>query len=125
MVTAIAILVILASLAAFMLHVSGTAQMAGVLDLQGARASQAARLGIERGLYEVLQGSGACPAGNQTLTPGGDLNGFTVVWTCDDSTSFNEAGNARRLVQITSTASYGSLSSSDYVERRLTALTER
>lgn len=125
MVTAVAILVILASVGAFMLHVSAASVSASSLDLQASRAYQAARVGIERGLYEIRQNSGTCPAGTQTLTPGGMLNGFSVAWQCDDSYTFTENGTAKKIVLLTSTATYGSVGSVDFVERKLVASTER
>lgn len=125
MVTAIAILVILAAVAAFMLHVSAASVVTGTLELQGARAYQAARIGIERGLYQIHQGSGSCPAGTQTITPTGTLNKFTVAWQCDDSHTFTEGGSSRKIVLLTSTATYGSSGSPDFVERKLMVSTER
>lgn len=125
MVTAIAILVILASVAAFMLHVSAAATATGTLELQGSRAYQAARIGIELGLYQIRQGSGSCPVGPQTITATGMLNGFSVSWECDDSHTFTEAGNSRKIVVLTSTATYGSSGNPDFVERKLMVSTER
>lgn len=125
MVTAIAILVILASVAAFMLHVSAASAASGALELQGARAYQAARIGIELGLYQIRQGSGSCPAGPQTIAPTGTLNLFSVTWQCDDSYTFSESGSSRKVVLLTSTATYGNSGSPDFVERKLMVSTER
>jgi MSHA biogenesis protein MshP len=52
--SAIFLLVVLAGLAAFMLSVFTTSQSAQTLDLNGARAFQAARAGLEWGAYQVL-----------------------------------------------------------------------
>jgi len=52
-VAAIFILVVLAALGAFILSVSSSQQLGSALDVQGARAYQAARAGIEWGLYQV------------------------------------------------------------------------
>ncbi|HEY6280567.1 MAG TPA: hypothetical protein VIW72_02070 [Burkholderiales bacterium] len=54
LVTAIFLLVILAALGAFILTISGTQQTGSALDVQGSRAYQAARAGIEWGSYQVL-----------------------------------------------------------------------
>ena len=128
LVVAIFLLVVLSAMAAFMLHVSTASQSASILDLQGSRAFQAARVGIERGLWGVLQNGNSCPASTQTIALSGTLNGFVVSWNCS-STSFTESSlstssTARTLYQITSTARFGSAGSVDYVERQLVALTE-
>ena len=54
LVTAIFLLVILAALGAFILTISGTQQTSSALDVQGTRAYQAARSGIEWGSYQLL-----------------------------------------------------------------------
>lgn len=120
---AIFLLVTLASLAAFMLHVSGQTHAAQALDIQSARGYQAARVGIERGLWSVLQGA-TCPATAQNLTLTGDLNGFAVSWTCS-AIAFSEGGQSRTQYRIVSTATYNSGPANDAVERQLQALTER
>jgi len=51
--SAIFILVVLAALGAFILNVSTNQQIGSALDVQGVRAYQAARAGIEWGLYQV------------------------------------------------------------------------
>ena len=56
LVSAIFILVVLAALGAFIVSISTSQQIGSALDVQGVRAYQAARAGIEWGLYSV-QGS--------------------------------------------------------------------
>jgi MSHA biogenesis protein MshP len=55
LVTAIFLLVVLASLGAFILTISGTQQTSSALDVQGARAYQAARAGIDWASYQLIQ----------------------------------------------------------------------
>lgn len=119
---AIFLLVVLASLAAFMLHVSAGAYAEQALEMQSVRAYQAARLGIERGLMSVLQ-ENSCPA-TQTINLTGSLNGFVVKWTCT-SLSFSEGGVVRNQYSIVATASYPVSTAADAVERQLQVLTER
>jgi MSHA biogenesis protein MshP len=57
-VSAIFILVVLAALGAFIVNISTTQQIGSALDVQGVRAYQAARAGIEWGLFRVLQDTG-------------------------------------------------------------------
>jgi MSHA biogenesis protein MshP len=61
LVSAIFILVVLAALGAFIVNISTSQQIGSALDVQGVRAYQAARAGIEWGLYQV-QSYGAPPA---------------------------------------------------------------
>ncbi|GAA5179898.1 hypothetical protein GCM10025771_23150 [Niveibacterium umoris] len=119
---AVFLLVVLAGMAAFLLRVSASTQQTVALDLQGVRAYQAARAGIEYGLYQV-QRSGVCAASTSVTLPAG-FNGFSVNLQCS-GTSFQEAGSGRTLYQLSATASYGSAGSSDFVERQIVASTER
>lgn len=130
--SAIFLLVIMASLAAIVVMVSAASQTTSAQDIQGARAYQAARLGIEAGLYAV-QVNGSCPGG--TLTGISGLSGFTVTWSCSSST-FTESAVTHAVYQITSSACTTSGSScpsatatevagTDYVERQLVVVTEK
>jgi MSHA biogenesis protein MshP len=51
--SAIFILVVLAALGAFILSISSQQQIGSALDVQGVRAAQAARAGVEWGMYQV------------------------------------------------------------------------
>lgn len=119
---AVFLLVVLAGLAAFLLRVSATAQQLAALDIQGARAYQAARAGIELGLFQV-QRSNTCTASQTVPLPAG-LNGFSVTLTCA-ATPFQEGGSARALYHLVATARYGTVTSADFVERQIVASTER
>ncbi len=121
--SAIFLLVIMAALGVFIVQVSVGSHTTSALDVQGARAYQAARLGVEAGLFSVRVGNN-CPATATTINNIPGLNGFTVVWNCA-ATPFVEPDGNRTIWQITSTASYGALASPDYVERQLVVVTER
>jgi len=87
LVTAIFLLVVLASLAVAMVTLSTTQQAASNLDLQGSRAYLAARAGAEWGVYQVTRNITPCPAGApglRTLTfpAGASLSGFSVTVRC-------------------------------------------
>jgi len=62
LVTAIFLLVVLAALGAFILTISGTQQTSSALDVQGARAYQAARAGIDWASYQLLISTGGAIA---------------------------------------------------------------
>lgn len=89
-VTAIFILVVLTALGAFILNVS-TMQHAGSLqDVQSARAYQAARSGLEWGMYQINRVASAasrtagtaCPAA-KNLAASPAFPGFSVRVECD------------------------------------------
>ena len=105
LVSALFLLIILAGLGVAMLTISGGQQVSSALDIQGARAYQAARAGIEWGLYQQLRlGGGACadsPGTSFTLPAGTTLSGFTVTVICHPTPN---AVAALNRWQITSTA---------------------
>lgn len=123
---AIFLLVVLASLGAFMMHFSSVQQVTSTQDFNGTRAYQAARAGMEWGTYQILKNSGSC-AGSTTLPAlAGSLAGFSIVVTCSPVTPQPTEGvTVINLYQLTSTASIGTLGSSNYVERRLQATVEK
>jgi MSHA biogenesis protein MshP len=126
---AIFILVALAVLAVFLLATSNLQHGGSTLDVQGARAYQAARAGIEWGTYRALRDGSCVPAASLAL-PGG-LSGFTATVQCAQST-YTEAGSPVDIFLITSTAcnqpSAGNcpgLRGQYYVERQLQATVSR
>jgi MSHA biogenesis protein MshP len=90
-VSAIFLLVILTALGAAILNISTVQHASSALDVQGARAYQAARAGIEWGLYTKLQTSTKNTYCNNAATPtstsfsmpaGTTLSSFTVTVVC-------------------------------------------
>jgi len=53
-ISAIFLLLLFAALAAFMVSLTGTANITSAQDVQGSRAYQSAQAGLEWGLYQVL-----------------------------------------------------------------------
>lgn len=84
LVSAIFILVVLAALGGFIVTISTSQHIGGALDVQGARAYQAARAGVEWGVYQVLKvNTNACPAASTNLPAlAADLAEFGVTVTC-------------------------------------------
>lgn len=80
-VSAIFILVVLAALGAFMVSISTNQHIGSALDVQGAKAYQAARAGMEWGLYRQMR-DGACVASQTFVPPAPGLADFTVTVTC-------------------------------------------
>ena len=130
--SAVFLLVILAALAAFLVRISTTQSITSAQDIQGARAYQAARAGIEWGLYQVLDPlntSAVAPTDaawpNMPGCPNGALavEGFNVAVGCDPAVpqDYVEAGNSRniRVYRLVATASLGAVGAANYVERQM------
>lgn len=146
-VTAIFILVVLAALAAFIVSISTSQHIGAALDIQGVRAYQAARAGVEWGIYQteatpaynfsygtpaVAVGSAnpntrACPASPTSFTPAAPtLTAFTVTVTC---TATIDANNGPTVFRVVSTAcnqpaagacpNAAPAAGFDYIERRI------
>jgi MSHA biogenesis protein MshP len=83
LVTAIFLLVVLAGLSVAMVSLFTSQQASADLDLQGARAYQAARAGIEWGLYQRMR-NGSCNYSDSSvdMSNGGSLSGFRVFVSC-------------------------------------------
>jgi MSHA biogenesis protein MshP len=123
--TAIFILVVLAALAVYLVAVSNLQHGSAALDIQGAKAYQAARSGIEWGVYRALRDN-SCVATTSIVLPG-NLSGFTATVQCSQS-AYSEAGSAVNIFLITSTAcnqpnagNCPGLQGRYYVERQLQA----
>jgi MSHA biogenesis protein MshP len=125
-VSAIFLLVVLSALGAFMVTFSTVQHTTSAQDIQGARAYQAARAGMEWGVYQVLQNGGACAAAT-SLSLSGALSGFNVNVQCiaPAGSPYTEGESTVHLYQITSTATSGTLGSVGYVERQLQATVSR
>jgi MSHA biogenesis protein MshP len=89
LVTAIFLLVVIAGLAAALVSIFTSQQASSQLDQQGTRAYQAARAGIEWGIFRQVRGGGLCAiADGKTITstfalPSSSMLGaFTVTVTC-------------------------------------------
>ncbi len=99
--TAIFLLVVLALLGAFMAFIATWQHKGTADDVQGTRALQAARAGVEWGLHRITQ-SASC-AGGSFVPPGTALADFTVTVTCSSATA-TEAGTGVTVYQVTATA---------------------
>lgn len=126
LVTAIFLLVVLASLGAVMVTFFTAQQKSSSLDVLGSRAYQAARAGIEWAAYGVSQTApgvlwGQCAAGTSfpANTLSGTLAPFSVSVTCISSGPYTD-GSTIYVYDITSAASGvngAQPGQPDYVER--------
>jgi MSHA biogenesis protein MshP len=137
-VSAIFILVVLATLGAFIVNISTSQQIGSALDVQGVRAYLAARAGIEWGLYQQLPEQrdnpptyAACAAAfgiSRTATfsfpiEAATLQGFWVTVTCVPTPDLLNGGPTVYTIRSTACNSAGGCPSAApgnlYVERRL------
>ncbi|MBI5922164.1 MAG: pilus assembly PilX N-terminal domain-containing protein [Betaproteobacteria bacterium] len=118
-VSAIFILVALAALGAFIVNISTNQQIGSALDVQGERAFQAARAGVEWGVYKVQATAAynfgytsidpntrACPTSPTSFTlpaAATTLAGFTVTVICTATTDPGSFGGPT-VYRITATA---------------------
>ena len=125
-VSAIFILVVLAALGAFIVNISANQQVGSALDVQGVRAYQAARAGIEWGLHRQLQG-GSCVGATSFSPAASTLSDFTVTVICTPTPDPGVFGGPT-IYSITATACNQpnagacpntATANSFYVERRL------
>lgn len=105
---ALVLLALLAVLASALVFLSSTQQMGFALDIQGGRAYQAARAGLEWGVHHVLRVGGTDCAGIEsggagtTFAYAGDLAGYFVTVRCGETTH-DEAGATLSMYQVAAT----------------------
>ena len=137
LISAIFLLVVVALLGAYVVTLATSHHTSEALDVEGARAYQAARAGIEWGAWQILQAPAggfrtsscdgatyATPFSQPLAGLAGTLSGFAVAVQCG-SAATTEAGVSIRVYRLTVTASKGNLGSLFYVERQLQATLER
>jgi MSHA biogenesis protein MshP len=124
LVSAIFVLVVLAVLGAAIVIVSTTQQVGSALDVQGSRVYQAARAGVEWGVYKRTRGGACAGSTSFTFATAPTLSGVTVTVTC---TAHTDGSGGPAVHEIQSTAcnqpAAGSCPNAspgtNYVERRL------
>ncbi|QKY09703.1 agglutinin biogenesis protein MshP [Janthinobacterium lividum] len=131
LVTAIFLLVVLAALAAVMVNISTFQQTESAMDVQGVRAEQAARAGLEWGLQKQISAgltTGAACLGTTTfsLPAGTTLSAFSVTVQCSTATgpgtltSWTITATACNQPGAAGCPNAGN--NADYVQRRLQAV---
>lgn len=141
-ITAIFLLVVLATFAAFLVNILANAQATSVLALQGARGWEAARAGLEWANYRIKrEPTGGtyntlnmpdCFTSPTALTLPASFGGFAVSVTCQrypastDTPSYHEDGRLHVVnYLVTATATLGTPGAADAVERKLEARIEK
>ena len=135
-IAAIIFLIVLAGFALAALRLSATEQATVNQQVQGARANQAARAGLEWGFFQLKAAGATCAAlAPTTLTDFVADTGYRVTLACAMSTyaeGQTPAGGSlvKNIFQLTATACNGagascpdnaSVTGQDYVERRRSA----
>lgn len=134
LVSAIFLLVILSALGVFMLYISTMQQTTSTQDLQGSKAYQAAKAGLEWGAYQIMTPENSispspviapylCPISMVMPVFDGALKNFVVTVECSlpPAAVFTEGGNTIRVYQLISTARFGVKPAANFVERSITA----
>ena len=131
-VSAIFILLVLASLAAALVNVSTMQHAGAALDLQGVRAYQAARAGIEWGVYRILDPQGApsaslpsCWASPESLPLAQDLAPFAVRVTCSGPAATTELDRMIGVYRISASATFGMANTANRVSRTVEVTVSR
>lgn len=120
MPAAIFLLVILAGLGAYAVNLSTLQNAASTQDMQGARAYQMARAGIEWAAFQVMSPGTTnlanCPSSPTTL----NLEGFAVNVTCTRNDYYEQNTDHQiAIYAITATAAFGTQGSAGYINRQL------
>lgn len=128
-IAAIFMLLLLASLAALMARMTSSSQASSAQDLLGSKAYQAARAGIEWGLYQLDPNAATATLPGcfapTTLT---QIDGFSVAVRCEAfpsaATTYDEGGRSIRVFRLTATGSNGAVPPQG-VEREIVVTAEK
>ena len=120
LVTALFLLVVVAALSVYMINISSVQHSTLVYGVQGARAMQGARTGLEWGIHQAINNNN-CPAVTSFSTSGaGKLDNFLIRVNCTSSNHI-EKNTPITIFRITASAESGLFGSLDYIFRRLRA----
>jgi MSHA biogenesis protein MshP len=135
-IAALFLLVVLGAFVAFATSISMNAQTSGALAVQGVRAYEAARAGLEWATYQILDPRTAingvirtpppCFASPSSPALPGDLALFSVAVSCTrypgntaTPNYYEEASRRVAVYDVTATATQGTPGAADYVERQI------
>lgn len=117
LITAIFLLVVVASLVIYIANIRVVQQTTLLYGVQGARANQAARSGIEWGIHRAIV-SGSC-ASTTSFTDAA-FAGFNIQVDCA-RTTHDEGSVTIDTFSLKSVASSGSYGTLDYIQRQIQA----
>jgi MSHA biogenesis protein MshP len=121
MIAAIFLLVVLGALGVYMVSISQVQHLTTAHSLQGSRAYQAARAGIEWGIYRATN-NGNCSAFPNTINfSSGGLADYQVTISCS-LTSHQEISHPFNVFELSAAANSGStFGTLGYAARTITA----
>jgi MSHA biogenesis protein MshP len=123
LITAIFLLVVVATLSVYILNLRNVQQQTLVFGVPVARAMQAARTGIEWGIYQSLTANDCptTPTTNLVFTAqDAALGAFTITVTCTESVH-TEGSTEIKTFQLRAMAYTGNYGTLDYVSRLMEA----
>lgn len=115
--SALFLLIVLASLGAYMVNLSTAQHLSTALTVNASRAYYAAYSGLEWAADRIVA-LAACPAVPTSFA----VEGFTVQLTACSKEAVSEGGSSYGVYKISIEATRGSFGEPDYVRRRLSAL---
>lgn len=117
LIGAIFVLVIVSLLGIYLVKITGAQRQMVLMNLQSARAYQAANAGIEWGIARLIN-SNSC---TNTTNLDSKLNGFNVSVSCTllQAGGYDEAGETINVYQITSSSVFGNYTDTNYTSREL------
>ena len=121
MVTAIFILVIVATLAVFMVTIGNVQQRTSVLSVLSTRALFAADSGVQWAVRSVLTAGNCSAFPANFVLAGGAENGYRVNASCTSSSHTEAPNPPYNVYRLNVTASLGNIGDADYVSRTIVA----
>jgi len=122
LISAIFLLVVVALLSSYIVTLRAVQQTTLVYGVQGARAMQAARAGIEWGIYKALppeesDQTSECNSSNDEFKGSGAIKDFRIHVICKNLGTHFEDGVTIIIYRLTSKAETGTYGTLDYISR--------
>lgn len=125
-ISAIFILVVLAALASFVVSLTTSQSLTFAQDVQGTRAYQAARAGIEYGLARWLRATPSSPADCADITTAVDMPALGFSWVLD--TTYASSGGVAFCEMVATARPTGMTSANvgsvGFIEREIRVIAE-
>ncbi len=118
LIAAIFLLVVVAALVIYIANIRVVQQTTLLYGVQGARANQAARSGIEWGIHQSIVNDNCAASTNFTDAA---FAGFNIEVQCDRTTHVEGGPPPIHTFSLRSIASSGSYGTLDYVQRQIQA----
>jgi hypothetical protein len=121
LIGAIFLIVVVASLATFMVTIGSVQQTTSVYSLMSSRAQFAVEGGMQWAIGYVIANDACFAAPNDTFTlSGGASDGYTVTLTCL-ANNVDEGPDNYNVFHLTAVAEKGTIGGVDYYRRKLMA----